>query len=105
MSALTPHAIFNCVVGADQVGPQFGTGDSVLNLLGANLTAAAAVVALTVFDGAAAGNIILLTLAAPINGNAGGVFPSNYSVQSKANGLHYTLSGVGATAQIYWQTG
>lgn len=103
MSDVSAHSIFNCVVGADQVGPAAATGDNNLNFLGGNLTAAAATVALTVFDGAAAGNIVLLTLAAVANGNAGGVLPSFSVVKNKV--LHYTLSGVGATAQLYWQTG
>lgn len=104
MSALSPHAIFNCAVGTDQQGPSTGTGDSVLNFLGGNLTAAAAAATLTVFDGAAAGNVVLLTLGTPASGNAGGVLPSLYVVKAAA-GIHYTLSGAAATAQLYWQTG
>lgn len=103
MSDLGAHSIFNCTVGADQAGPSAATGDTNLNFMGANLTAAAATVALTVFDGAAAGNIVLLTLAAVANANAGGVLPSFSVVKNKF--MHYTLSGVGATAQLYWQTG
>ena len=105
MSASSAHAIFNCVVGADQAGPVKATGDSTLFFLGANLSPAAAASALTVFDGAAAGNVVLMTLVAPASGGtAPGNLPSLYAVNA-AVGMHYTLSGTAATAQIYWQTG
>lgn len=104
MSSLNAHAIFNCTVGADQAGPALATGDSVLFFLGGNLTAAAATSTLTVFDGAAGGNVVLLTLSCVANSNAGGVLPSSYAVKAAA-GLHYTLAGASATAQLYWQTG
>lgn len=104
MSDLNAHAIFQCVIGADQAGPAVATGDTVLNFLGANLTGGSAAATLTVFDGAAGGGVQLLTLAAGVGVNAGGVLPSFYVVKAAA-GLHYTLAGTGATAQLYWQTG
>lgn len=103
MSDIGAHAIFNCAIGVDQVGPAAAVGDSCLNFLGANLTGGSAAAALTVYDGAAAGAVILLTLGGAAGVNAGGVLPSFSAVKNKF--MHYTLSGTGATAQIYWQTG
>lgn len=104
MTALSPHSIFNCAIGADQTGPSVGTGETLLYFLGGNLTPAAAAAALTVYDGAAAGNIVLLTLAAPASGGtAPGNLPTEYAVRSTS--IHYTLSGTSATAQLYWQSG
>lgn len=104
MTGFTPHAVFNCVGGTDQAGPATAAGDTVLYFLGANLTPAAAASSLTIYDGAAAGNIVLMTLAAPASGGtAPGNLPTECAVR---NGfLHYTLSGASATAQIYSQTG
>lgn len=106
MSVLSPHAIFNCSSGTDQSGPAQATGDSLLMFLGSNLSPGSAAAALTVYDGPAGNAIILLTLAAPSSGGtANGVLASNYAVRDKTNGIHYTLTGTGATAQLYWQTG
>ena len=103
MSELSAHAIFNLAIGADQTGPAKATGDTTLNFFGANLTGGSAAATLTVFDGAAAGAVVLMTLGAAIGANAGGVLPS-FSVV-KAGFIHYTMAGTGATGQIYWQTG
>lgn len=103
MSAISAHQVFNCVVGAAQTGPAVGIGDSVLFFLGANLSPAAAASALTVASNVGM-TLILLTLVAPASGGTvPGIMPSLVAVNGGAS--FYTLSGVGASAQIYYQTG
>lgn len=64
---------------------------------------AAADAILTIYDGPASGNDIVAQLKAVANGPVVGehlCFPISYSGGPGKNGLHYTLSGAGATCQI-----
>ena len=103
MTADSPHSVFNCAIGANLAGPAAGTGETVLNFLGANLTPGSTASALTV---GFPSNLttVLLTLGGPASGGSvPGIMPSLVAVNGGA--LFYTLSGTGASAQIYSQSG
>lgn len=104
MSLMDICQSINLVVGTDQVAVSAGPGDSFLYFIGAQLSPAAAASTLTVYDGPAASNKVLTTVAAPASGGTalGGPF---MSVPTQSGSIHYTLSGSGATAQLFWRTG
>jgi hypothetical protein len=102
MSANSPHISFNMSLGSGLSGPAAGVGDSFLYFLGANVTPAAAAVALTIFhsDGATA---ILTIGSAASQPTVNVLMPSLVPVNGGA--IKYTFSGAGATGQMYTQTG
>lgn len=103
MAANSPHTVFNCVVGAAQAGPAKAVGDTVLFFLGGNLTPGSVASALTVCSEVGMTNVFL-TLGAPASGGSvPGIMASLVAINTGA--LFYTLSGTGASAQLYSQTG
>lgn len=105
MSADCGLSIANLAIGADQQAAAPDSGSVILKFRGAKLSGGTAAATLTVYDGPAANNKILATLAAP-TGGSDVIQPGYWFAAAKdPGGIHYTLAGTGATAQIMYSTG